>query len=240
LERNTQLLKVDNVSIWYGDLQIIFDISIGIGDKEIIAVVGGNGAGKTTLLKAISGLIPVKTGTIQFEGTVINDLRSHEIVQLGIIQVPEGKGIFASLTVQENLEMGSYISTAKKRRRESLDKVFNLFPRLKERKGQIAATLSGGEQQMLAIGRGLMSLPRLFLLDEPSMGLSPLLVNTILGVIAQIHREGTAILLVEQNVYHALNISNRAYTLENGSIGLEGEGKLLLNNPYILKVYMGM
>lgn len=138
------------------------------------------------------------------------------------------------------LEMGSYISTAKKRRQESLSKVFDLFPRLKERKGQIAATLSGGEQQMLAIGRGLMSLPRLFLLDEPSMGLSPLLVNTILGAIAQIHREGTAILLVEQNVYHALSISNRAYTLENGSIGLEGEGKLLLNNSHILKVYMGI
>ncbi len=136
--------------------------------------------------------------------------------------------------------MGSYISTAKKRRQESLSKVFDLFPRLKERKGQIAATLSGGEQQMLAIGRGLMSLPRLFLLDEPSMGLSPLLVNTILGAIAQIHREGTAILLVEQNVYHALSISNRAYTLENGSIGLEGEGKLLLNNSHILKVYMGI
>jgi branched-chain amino acid transport system ATP-binding protein len=234
------LLKVDNVSIWYGDLQILFDISIGIGDKEIVAVVGGNGAGKSTLLKAISGLVPVKRGIIEFEGTIINRQRPHEIVQLGIIQVPEGKGIFASLTVQENLEMGSYISTAKKRRRESLDKVFNLFPRLKERKGQIAATLSGGEQQMLAIGRGLMSLPRLFLLDEPSMGLSPLLVNTILKAITQIHRQGTTILLVEQNVYHALSISDRAYTLENGSIGLEGEGKLLLNDSHILKVYMGI
>lgn len=234
------MLEVNNISTWYGDLQILFDVSLRVEDREIVGVVGGNGAGKSTLLKTISGLVPMRAGTIRFEGRVVNSLRPHEIVKLGVIQVPEGRGIFPSLTVLENLEVGSYISIAKKRRKESLDNVFSLFPRLEERKGQIAGTLSGGEQQMLAIGRGLMSLPRLLLLDEPSMGLSPILVDAIMEAITQIHQKGTAILLVEQNVFHALNICTRAYTLENGATGLEGKGKALLHNPHILKVYLGI
>ena len=234
------MLKVSNISSWYGDLQILFDISLQIEAKEIVAVIGSNGAGKSTLLKTITGLLPLRVGAIQFEEVVVNSLKPHEIVKLGIIHVPEGRGIFPSLTVLENLEIGSYIKIAKKKRKTSLDNVFNLFPRLKERERQIAGTLSGGEQQMLAIGRGLMSLPRLLLLDEPSIGLSPILVDSIMETIIHIHQQGTAILLVEQNVFHSLNISNRAYILENGSIALEGEGKALLSNPHILKAYMGI
>jgi branched-chain amino acid transport system ATP-binding protein len=234
------LLKIDNASIWHGDLQVIFDASITVGNNEIVSVIGANGAGKSTLLKAISGLVPVRTGVIQFEEKTINSLRPYEIVQLGIVQVPEGRGIFPSLTVLENLEMGSYISRAKKKRKESLDKVLALFPVLGDRKVQFAGSLSGGEQQMLAIGRALMSEPKLLLLDEPSMGLAPLLVKNIFEIISKIYQQGTAVLLVEQNVFHSLNICNRAYTLENGSIGLEGEGSQLLNNPHILKAYMGI
>jgi branched-chain amino acid transport system ATP-binding protein len=219
---------------------VIFDASITVGDNEIVSVIGANGAGKSTLLKAISGLVPVRTGVIQFEEKTINSLKPYEIVQLGIVQVPEGRGIFPSLTVLENLEMGSYISRAKKKRKESLDKAFALFPVLGDRKGQFAGSLSGGEQQMLAIGRALMSEPKLLLLDEPSMGLAPLLVKNIFEIISKIYQQGTAVLLVEQNVFHSLNICNRAYTLENGSIGLEGEGSQLLNNPHILKAYMGI
>ena len=234
------MLKVNNISSWYGELQILFDVSMNIEDKEIVAVIGSNGAGKSTLLKTITGMLSLSVGTIQFEEVAIKSLKPHEIVKLGIIHVPEGRGIFPSLTVLENLEIGSYIPVAKKRRKESLDNVFNLFPRLEERKGQIAGTLSGGEQQMLAIGRGLMSLPRLLLLDEPSIGLSPILVDTIMEAIIQIHQRGTAILLVEQSVFHSLNICNRAYVIENGAIALEGEGKTLLNNPHVLKAYMGI
>lgn len=234
------MLKINSISIWYGDVQVIFDVSIKVETQEIVSVIGANGVGKSTLLRAISGLIPVRAGTIEFEGKIINSLRAYEIVKLGIIQVPEGRGIFPSLTVLENLEMGSYTSIAKRRRKESTDKVFNLFPILQERKRQLAGTLSGGEQQMLAIGRGLMSLPRMLLLDEPSMGLSPILLNIIMEAIIQVNHERTAILLVEQNVFRSLSISHRAYTLENGFIGLEGEGKNLLNNPHILKAYMGI
>ena len=234
------MLKVNNISSWYGELQVLFDVSMRIEDKEIVAVIGSNGAGKSTLLKTICGMLARSVGTIQFEEVAIKSLKPHEIVKLGIIHVPEGRGIFPSLTVLENLEIGSYIPVAKKRRKESLDDVFNLFPRLEERKGQIAGTLSGGEQQMLAIGRGLMSLPRLLLLDEPSIGLSPILVDTIMEAIIQIHQRGTAILLVEQSVVHSLNICNRAYVIENGAIALEGEGKTLLNNPHVLKAYMGI
>jgi branched-chain amino acid transport system ATP-binding protein len=234
------LLKVNNISSWYGELQVLFDVSMRIEDKEIVAVIGSNGAGKSTLLKTICGMLSLSVGTIQFEEVAIKSLKPHEIVKLGIIHVPEGRGIFPSLTVLENLEIGSYIPIAKKRRKESLGNVFNLFPRLEERKGQIAGTLSGGEQQMLAIGRGLMSLPRLLLLDEPSIGLSPILVDSIMEAIIQIHQRGTAILLVEQSVFRSLNICNRAYVIENGAIALEGEGKTLLNNPHVLKAYMGI
>ena len=234
------MLKISNISSFYGDLQILFDVSITIEAEEIVCVIGSNGAGKSTLLKSISGSLAVKNGTIQFDGETINHKRPHEIVKQGIIHVPEGRGIFPSLTVLENLEMGSYISSARKSRTDSLDKVFNLFPRLKERRRQIAGTLSGGEQQMLAIGRGLMSLPRLLLLDEPSIGLSPILVDAIMEAIIQIHQQGTAILLVEQNVFHSLNISERAYVLENGSIRMEGNGKDLLNDPHIIEAYMGI
>jgi len=234
------LLRVNHISSWYGELQILFDVSMRIEEKEIVAVIGSNGAGKSTLLKTISGMLSLSVGTIQFEGIAIKSLKPYEIVKLGIIHVPEGRGIFPSLTVLENLEIGSYIPIAKKKRKESLENVFNLFPRLEERRGQIAGTLSGGEQQMLAIGRGLMSLPRLLLLDEPSIGLSPILVESIMETILQIHQRGTAILLVEQSVFHSLNICSRAYVIENGAIAIEGEGKTLLNNPHVLKAYMGI
>lgn len=234
------MLEINSICIWYGDVQVIFDVSIKVEAQEIVSVIGANGVGKSTLLKAISGVIPVRAGTIEFEGKIINTLRAYEIVKLGIIQVPEGRGIFPSLTVLENLEMGSYTSIAKIQRKESTSKVFRLFPILQERKGQLAGTLSGGEQQMLAIGRGLMSLPKMLLLDEPSMGLSPIMLNIIMEAIVQVNREKTAILLVEQNVFRSLSISHKAYTLENGFIGLEGGGKTLLNNPHILKAYMGI
>ena len=234
------MLRVNHISSWYGELQILFDVSMRIEEKEIVAVIGSNGAGKSTLLKTISGMLSLSVGTIQFDGIAIKSLKPYEIVKLGIIHVPEGRGIFPSLTVLENLEIGSYIPIAKKKRKESLENVFNLFPRLEERRGQIAGTLSGGEQQMLAIGRGLMSLPRLLLLDEPSIGLSPILVESIMETILQIHQRGTAILLVEQSVFHSLNICSRAYVIENGAIAIEGEGKTLLNNPHVLKAYMGI
>jgi len=202
--------------------------------------VGANGAGKTTMLRAISGLMRPRAGQIFLDGVRLDTLPSHAIVEHGVVQVPEGRKIFPSLTVLENLEMGSYISAAKARRREGLEQVFALFPRLKEREGQAAGTMSGGEQQMLAIGRALMARPRVLMLDEPSLGLAPIIVKEIFRIIGEINQLGTTVLLVEQNTRQALALSGRGYVLENGRVVLEGSGADLLGNEHVKRAYLGM
>ncbi len=234
------MLKVDNINVRYGDVQVIHEVTLEVGDGEIITMVGANGAGKTTLLKTIAGILRSTSGAIQFLGERIDHLYPHEIVERGLVRIPEGRKIFPSLLVLENLELGSYLPKAKAGRSESLEKVFSLFPVLKGRSQQSAGTLSGGEQQMLAIGRGLMSLPRLLMLDEPSLGLAPLFVREIFHTVREINQRGTTILLVEQNVFSALDMAHRGYVLENGRIVLQGESQDLLRNQYIRESYLGI
>lgn len=234
------MLRVDEIEVFYGDLQALFGVSFEIHEKEIVAIIGSNGAGKSTTLMTISGILRPRRGKIKFKNKEIQDLPSFRIVELGISQIPEGRQIFPSLSVLENLEIGGQVSRAKKKMRETLEWVLDLFPLLKQRGNQLAGTLSGGEQQMLAIGRGLMSLPELLMLDEPSLGLSPPVVSSIFSIFQEIHNLGTAILLVEQNVYHALKISHRSYIMENGAITLEGKGEELLQNPYVKVAYLGL
>jgi branched-chain amino acid transport system ATP-binding protein len=221
-------------------MQALRDASVEVAAGEIVSVIGSNGAGKSTLLRTISAILRPRKGTIEFEGQDITRSRSSRIVERGISHVPEGRQIFPTMTVLENLEMGAQSKRTKAVRDESLVTVFDLFPRLKERLDQKAGTLSGGEQQMLAMGRGLMSLPKLMMLDEPSLGLAPLLVSKIFEIIEEINSQGTAILLIEQNVYHSLKISDRSYVLENGAIALSGTGEELLQNPHIRKTYLGL
>jgi len=232
------MLEVKNIDVYYGNIHALKDINLKVEDGEIVTLIGANGAGKTTTLKTISGLINPKNGEILFNGERISSLNASQIVKLGISHVPEGRRIFANMTVMENLEMGAFIRKDTKNIADDYDKVFSLFPRLKERRKQIAGTLSGGEQQMLAIGRALMSRPKLLLLDEPSMGLAPLVVKEIFSIIRDINESGTTILLVEQNVNMALNAANRAYIIKNGRIELEGDSKLLLNEEDIRKAYL--
>jgi branched-chain amino acid transport system ATP-binding protein len=234
------LLKVEGIQVFYGDLQALRDVSLEVNQGEIISLVGSNGAGKTTTLMTISCILKPRQGRVVFQGDFVQDYSSSRIVELGIVQIPEGRQLFPSLTVLENLEMGARFSKAKRVKKESLKWVFQLFPRLQERKGQLAGTLSGGEQQMLAIGRGLMSCPSLLMLDEPSLGLSPILVKTIFDIIREINRQGTSILLVEQNVFHSLTLSHRGYVLENGSVVLNGAGQELLKNQLIRQTYLGL
>ncbi|MBW2016252.1 MAG: ABC transporter ATP-binding protein [Deltaproteobacteria bacterium] len=234
------MLKVEDIYVTYGDLQALRGVTLEVDPGEIVSVIGSNGAGKSTLLISISGVIRPRKGRISFKGQEISRVSSRRIVELGISHVPEGRQLFPTMTVLENLELGAQFPRTKKVRRETLDQIFNFFPRLKERVKQKAGTLSGGEQQMLAIGRGLMSLPELMMLDEPSLGLAPVLVSTIFEIIRKIHQQGTAILLIEQNVFHALNLSNRGYVLENGEIAVSGKGKELLENPHIRKTYLGL
>jgi len=234
------LLEINRITVKYGEICVLEKISLNLLGNQISSVLGANGAGKSTLLKTISGLLHPIEGEITFMNIQINRLECFQIVNLGIVRVPEGRKIFPSLTVLENLEMGSYPFKAKMYRKKTLEKVYELFPILKERKNQIAGTLSGGEQQMLAIARGLMGIPKLLMLDEPSLGLSPLFVKAIFETIKQIRAQGTAVLLVEQNIYHALLLSDKAYVLENGKIFLEGAGKELLGNEYIKKAYLGI
>jgi len=234
------VLKVKSIEVFYGDLQALRGVSLEVNRGEVVSILGSNGAGKSTTLMAISGILKPRRGEILFEQDVIHRYPSSRIVALGIVQIPEGRQIFPTLTVIENLEMGAQFPKAKKTRNETLGWVFKLFPRLEERKGQLAGTLSGGEQQMLAIGRGLMSLPTLLMLDEPSLGLSPLLVKSIFDIIREINRLGTTILLVEQNVFHSLSLSDRAYVLENGSVVMSGTGKDLLTDPHIRQSYLGL
>jgi branched-chain amino acid transport system ATP-binding protein len=234
------LLRISELSVYYKDLQALNDISLFVNEGEIVSVIGSNGAGKSTLLNAISGIFPGTSGRMAFLEERIDDLPSHKIVEKGIVQVPEGRKVFYPLTVLENLILGSYLPAAKKLREESLEKVFGLFPILRERRTQLAGTLSGGEQQMLAIGRGLMACPRLLILDEPSLGLSPLLVNEIFTITKEINQGGITVLLVEQNVVQALSLADRAYVLENGRIVLEGPGKELIDNPKVQEAYLAL
>ena len=234
------MLDVKQISAGYGDIQILHQISLNIEKGEMVSVLGANGAGKTTLLLTLSGILRPTEGEIYFLNGRLDGLEPHLIVQKGVVRIPEGRKIFQEMTVLENLELGSYIRTAKRYRKENLSKVFVLFPRLEERKDQFAGTLSGGEQQMLAIGRGLMTLPQILMLDEPSLGLAPLIVMNLFEVIKGINQEGTTILLVEQNVQLALSAVQRGYVLENGKIILEGKSENLLKEDYMKKAYLGI
>lgn len=234
------LLKIDNINAGYGDVQVLHEVSIEVPEAGIVTIVGANGAGKSTLLKTIAGILRPTSGEIRFAGERFDHLDSHQIVERGLVRIPEGRKIFPSLSVLENLEMGSYLPKPKAKRSESLEKVFVLFPVLKDRSRQLAGTLSGGEQQMLAIGRGLMSLPRLLMLDEPSLGLAPVLVREIFRTVLDINKQGTAILLVEQNVFSALDMANEGYVLENGRIILHGQSQDLLGNDHIRAAYLGI
>jgi branched-chain amino acid transport system ATP-binding protein len=234
------MLKVRGIEVFYGDLQALRGVSLEVNQGEIVSIIGSNGAGKSTTLMTISGVLKPKRGEIQLDQDFIHQHSSSKIVSLGIVQIPEGRQLFPTLTVVENLEMGSQFPKARKARKETMAWVFKLFPRLEERRNQLAGTLSGGEQQMLAIGRGLMSRPTLLMLDEPSLGLSPILVKAIFDIIKEINQQGTTILLVEQNVFHSLNLSHRGYVLENGSIVLNGAGQDLLKNQHIRQSYLGL
>jgi branched-chain amino acid transport system ATP-binding protein len=234
------MLEVDKINVAYGDVQVLWDASLKVNKGEVVAVVGANGAGKTTLLRTISGLMRPRSGSINFLGKKLEALPPHKIAEEGVIQVMEGRRLFPKMTVRENLELGAYIKTVWNKKEENMEFVFNLFPRLKEREKQMAGTLSGGEQQMLAIGRALMSRPKLLMMDEPSVGLAPKLVLEVFDTVKRIKNEGTTILLVEQNVYHSLLISDRAYVLENGKIVMEDSGKSLLENPKVKKAYLGL
>jgi len=234
------LLAVDGLDAGYGDLIAVSGVSLAVRQGEAVALIGSNGAGKTTTLRAISGLLPVRGGRIEFDGQRLERLTSAAIVAHGIAHVPEGRQLFPSMTVLENLELGCRASAARRRKPETLRWVFELFPRLWERRQQLAGTLSGGEQQMCAIGRGLMARPRLLMLDEPSLGLAPVMVKSIFENLARINREGTTILLVEQNVLRSLQLAHRAYVLENGRITLQGGASELLANPQIKQAYLGL
>jgi len=234
------VLKVSDIDVYYGDLQALRGVSIEVAGGEIVSVIGSNGAGKSSLLKTISGMLRPRRGSVSLNEKDISQAPSSRIVEQGISHVPEGRQIFPTMSVLENLEMGAQFPRTRKIQLETLQQVFGYFPRLKERLNQKAGTLSGGEQQMLAMGRGLMSVPGLMMLDEPSLGLAPVLVSTIFEIIEKINRQGTAILLIEQNVFHSLKISNRGYVLENGQIALSGTGQELLENPHIRKTYLGL
>ncbi|MBI5446816.1 MAG: ABC transporter ATP-binding protein [Deltaproteobacteria bacterium] len=234
------MLEVDGIDVFYGDLQALRGASFSVGTGEVVSIVGSNGAGKSTAVRTVSGLLAPRRGRIEFNGENVVGLPPSRIVKLGISQIPEGRQLFPTMTVLENLEMGAQFPHTRRVRRETMDLVFEVFPRLKERLGQKAGTLSGGEQQMLAIGRGLMARPKLLILDEPSLGLSPLLVSAIFDVIRRINEQGTSILLIEQNVFHALSLCRRAYVLQNGHVVLEGTGAELLENPEIGKTYLGL
>jgi branched-chain amino acid transport system ATP-binding protein len=233
------MLTVDNIDVYYGAIHAIKGISLSVNQGDITTLIGSNGAGKSTTLHTISGLLKPKNGKITFEDKDITGMAAHKIVGMGLVQVPEGRHVFANMTVSENLEMGAYLRKDKEGINKDMADVFTRFPRLLERKDQIAGTLSGGEQQMLAMGRALMSRPRLLLLDEPSMGLAPLLVQEIFNIIKEINATGTTVLLVEQNAKMALSIADKAYVLETGRISLEGTGKELLNSEAVQKAYLG-
>ena len=233
------MLEVKELQVYYGMIQALKDVSFEVNQGEVIALIGANGAGKTTTLHTVTGLLPAKHGSIVFEGTDITKMPAHKIVEMGIAHVPEGRRVFAQLSVYENLIMGAYTRKDKKEIADNLENVYKRFPRLRERKTQRAGTLSGGEQQMLAMGRALMSNPKMIVMDEPSMGLSPIFVNEIFDIIEKVSASGTTVLLVEQNAKKALSIADRAYVLETGKIVLSGDAKVLMNDDSIKKAYLG-
>ena len=232
------MLEVKDLQVYYGVIQALKGISFEVEQGDVVALIGANGAGKTTTLHTITGLLPSKAGNITFEGRDITHVPGYKLVSMGIAHVPEGRRVFASLTVLQNLKMGAYTRNDKKEIEDTIEMIYKRFPRLKERKNQLAGTLSGGEQQMLAMGRALMSHPRLIVLDEPGMGLSPLYVNEIFDIIQEINKDGVTVLLVEQNAKKALSISNKAYVLETGNIVLSGDAKELMNNERVKKAYL--
>lgn len=233
------MLEIHDLEVYYGLIQAIKGVSFHVEEGEVIALIGANGAGKTTILHTISGLLSPQKGSVVFEGTDISKVPGHKIVSMGMAHVPEGRRVFANLSVYQNLKMGAYTRKDKKEMEETLEMIYKRFPRLEERKNQMAGTLSGGEQQMLAMGRALMSKPKIILMDEPSMGLSPIYVNEIFKIIEDVSKSGTTVLLVEQNAKKALSIADRAYVLETGNIVLEGKASDLLNNEDIKKAYLG-
>lgn len=234
------MLEIRNMDVFYGDLQVIWDVSFLVREKEITALIGANGAGKSTILKTISGILKPQRGEILFGGMPIHKVRPYRLIEEGIAHVPEGRRLFAEMTVDENLDVGSLKKEAKSLREKTKESVFELFPRLKERRGQLCGTLSGGEQQMAAIGRGLMSRPKLIMFDEPSLGLAPILVKEIFKVMQRIRDEGTTVLIVEQNVKQTLSICHSAYVLENGRIALHGSGGEVLDDEHVRKAYLGI
>ncbi|RYX84004.1 ABC transporter ATP-binding protein [bacterium] len=233
------MLSIQNLRVRYGPIEALHDISLEVNEGEVVTLIGSNGAGKTTTLGAISGLLPLAGGQIHFDGQDITSLAPHKRVPLGLIQVPEGRRIFGSMTVAENLDLGAYARTDRANLRSELDEIYALFPRLAERRTQAAGTMSGGEQQMLAVGRALMSKPKLLLLDEPSLGLAPLLVKEIFAVVKRIRDRGVTVMLVEQNAHMALEVADRAYVLETGHISMTGDAKSLAKDPRIKAAYLG-
>ncbi len=234
------MLDIKNIDVFYGDVQVIWDVSFNVRKGEIVALIGANGAGKSTTLKTISGILRPKNGEIHFNDIPIHKVEPYKLIEIGLVHVPEARRLFVEMSVEENLDMGSLKGEAKKEREITKQLVFDLFPRLLERRRQLAGTLSGGEQQMLAIGRGLMAKPKLQMFDEPSLGLSPILVKDIFNVIKRIKEEGTTVLIVEQNVKQTLAIADRAYVLENGKIALQGTGAELLSNEHVRTAYLGV
>ncbi|MCU0563531.1 MAG: ABC transporter ATP-binding protein [Desulfobacterales bacterium] len=234
------LLEVDAVDVFYGDVQVIYGLSLNVAEGEVVSIIGGNGAGKSTLLRTISGLMSPTSGIIRFEGNPIQALPPEAIVERGIVHVPEGRRLFSLMSVQDNLVVGAYNRRADAHRAQTLQEVYGMFPRLRERTAQMAMTLSGGEQQMVAIGRGLMARPKLLMLDEPSLGLAPILIQGIFETVRRIADQGTTVLLVEQDVKHSLSLSDRAYVLEHGRTVMEGPARDLLDDPHIRTAYLGL
>ncbi len=233
-------LEINNIDVYYGDVQVIFDLSLKVEKGEVVSIIGGNGAGKSTLLRTVSGLMQPSAGQINFEGSPIHAKQPEEIVECGIVQVPEGRRLFPLMTVKDNLIVGGYNQRACQITGQTIRKVYELLPRLSERENQLAMTLSGGEQQMVAIGRGLMALPKLLMLDEPSLGLAPILIRNIFETVRKIADQGTTVLLVEQDVKHSLSLSDRGYVLEHGRVAMEGQAKQLMNDPHVKEAYLGI
>ena len=234
------MLKVNGIDVFYGDLQVLWDVSFEVREKEILVLVGANGAGKSTTIRTISSLLTPRKGSIEFDGIRLDKTPPYNVIAHGIVHVPEGRRLFPQMSVEENLIMGTLYPEAKANRFKTMERVYRLFPRLLERKKQLAGTLSGGEQQMLAVGRGLMSLPKLMMFDEPSLGLAPILVQDIFRIVRKINEEGVTVLLVEQNVRQTLAMCHRAYVLENGRVVLEGTGQALMANEHVKEAYLGI